>query len=132
LDIFTQRQEDYRSFILPQKDHADMVIHYSTPTLLPDVFTTEYVPYELTCTLSIAKPLVFCIEPFILSVVKEPPTTSGYMTSYSLQEGLSAHELFERCDPAYHEFLSALPIRDCFQGIFQIVMVLCMIDPPPV
>ncbi len=132
LDIFTQRQEDYRSFILPQKAHADMMIHYSTPTPLPDVFTTEPVPYELTCTLSIAKPLVLCVNPFLVSVVKESPTTSGYMTSYSLQEGLSAHELIERCDPAYREFLSSLPIRDNFQGIFQIVMILCMIDPPRV
>lgn len=131
LDIYRQRQEDYRTFILPQKDYADIVIHYSTPTPLPEVFTMNPVSYTLTCSLSITNLLHGCVKPFLSAVTKGLPSTSGRMTTFHLQEDLTAHELLARCDPAYHAFLSRIPIHDSFQGIFQIVMILCMIDPPP-
>lgn len=128
LDIFNKRQEDYQTFISPQMDHADIVIHYSTLTPIPDVFGTEQYPIQLECTCEVSNNILPSVQPF-LTRVSSHASTGPKRTSFHLISELNSMQLIEYVDKPYHSYIQGTSLRDSFQGALQLLFIQLMISP---
>jgi hypothetical protein len=128
LDVFNKRQEDYQAFISPQMEHADIVIRYSTPTPIPEVFDAEPYPIQLECICEVSNDILPCVQTF-LTHVSSHVSTASKRTTFQLHSGIDSSQLIEFVDTSYHSYIRQTTLRDSFQGILQLLFIQLMIQP---
>lgn len=127
--IFLERQSDYRQFVYPQKEFANLHICYFPLTPVPQTFTRETAAPQIGLQLSVHKTIHSnCIQAF-LDAVNKSTVEEGDFTIYLLQEDLTAKILRSLVPVEYQSYILPEAIYDSYLGILQILSVLYFINP---
>lgn len=129
-EIFSQRQTDFESFIVPQKAHADIVIHYYTEQYIPEYFTTEFPNPPIRCYIETSSTITPYIQTFF-SQCSDDILIHQYtrMTRFSLSANLTKEWIHEHIPTEYKHYIPTESLEDSYLGCLQVLLVLIFLDP---
>ena len=124
--IFQTRLTDFKDFIQPQKDYADIVIYYSTNDNIPEEITKTTSFPNIDCTITIANKYNICVDSFLQKSSKH---YSKFLdkTIYSLKDNMESSDIIGCISHKYNKYLQ-IP-DSSYLGIIQYMMILILFQP---
>jgi uridine kinase len=135
VEIFDKRQEDYKKYIHPQMNYADIIIHYSTNSYIPPIFSAETIPLTVDCTVEISEAVVPFVEAFLTRVSNDVYLSKNpHMKCFVLNPHVDKVAIYtEYMDKSYQRFIGfskyLCNLNDSYLGILQVMLVQILMDP---
>ena len=130
-DIFNTRQSDYRQYILPQKNHADICIYYSSLQHIPEVYTVDTMEPPIHCQITCCQLYIKYVDVYLTQFSKGVIIEENGSRTYTLHEAsqLSKGILLNSISEGYRRYIDSDKILPGYLGIFQILILLILINP---
>lgn len=122
--IFNERQLAYNEFILPQKDHSDIILSYYTNE--PIIGTIDIMP-KIQCTITSNSSFISYIHAFLQNVSNTIDTKSN-KTIYTLNTTLTTEEIIQFLPRAYYKYISNTTLETSSLCIIQCMFILILLD----
>ena len=124
--IFETRFSDFKEFILPQKEYADIIIHYSTKESIADIITKSSPFPAVECTITCTNKYIHHIDSFLQN------TSTNYSkfldkTIFTLQPDMEPSDIRKFLPYNYNKFLKEPD--SSYLGIIQCMMILILFKP---
>ena len=110
------RTPDYHTYILPQRDYADIIIRYKP--IVPEKYDAITLEISIHTTLVQKHILTEKLSPFLIS-----STEQAHRTIYEFKSGISMAELTTAI--SLHGY-NVMPLRSGYDGLIQF-LILCII-----
>jgi uridine kinase len=127
-EIFNQRQDDYVNYILPQKDHADLIVNYYTNTTIPtyfdELYETPTINLKLECNIDYSS----FIDIFICNYTLSTDTTDTKRI-YDIKSNITKDELWAKIPDLYKKYIEYHTLQSDYLGLLQVVVLLILMKP---
>lgn len=130
-EIFNKRQSDYIQYILPQKKHADICIHYSSLQHIPEVYTVDTEEPSIRCEISCCQTYIKYVDKYLTQFSEQTHAEENRSRIYTLLETsqLSKMALLNGIPMQYRRYIDSDKIIPGYLGVFQILVLLILIKP---
>lgn len=130
-EIFMKRQSDYNQYILPQKTYADISICYSSSQKIPEHFTVDTEEPLINCQILCCKSYIKYVDTYLKQFSKQIDTHTNESNLYSLLDAsqLSREAILNGLSQKYVGYINSDKILPGYLGVFQIVVLLILINP---
>jgi uridine kinase len=129
-EIFREREADFEEFILPQKQHADMIIQYYTEQQLPTEFSVDFpappVNLRLETSPHITAYIHTFLEQFCDEILLNPKSGN---TVWFVKHHIAKDQLLQQTPKLYRDYLNPTHLEDSYLGLLQALLVMILIDP---
>jgi uridine kinase len=124
--VFESRFSDFKEFILPQKEYADIIIHYSTKESIPHIITETTSFPALECSITTTNKYIHYIDSFLQN------TSTHYSkfldkAIFTLQPNIKSSDIKKFLPYNYSKFIK--DPESSFLGIIQCIMILILFKP---
>lgn len=125
-EIFSKREADFERYIAPQKQHADIVVHYYTEEHIPEVFTVDHPEPPLRMVLETTGEITALVSS-VLEKYSEEVHAKTQHTRWYIKQNLSVETLLQQVPTTHIQYIKN--IQPSYLGVLQIVLILVLMQP---
>lgn len=129
-ELFQKREVDFEKYIYPQKEYADLIIHYYTEKPIPSEFTVDTIARPVKLRLETAPWILNYIqtflEPFCTEILVNPKTKT---TVWFIKETVLTDAVIERIPSEYKDYIDTRNIDTSYLGLIQVCLLLILLEP---
>ena len=126
--IFNKRLEDYKEYILPQKEYADIIIRYYTNETIPEYTETNINIPEVECDIICNNNYIEYVKSFLENTSKDFIFHSDTYI-YKLKSNLNVSQIMEHIPVLYHKYMKPDSLEVSHLGIIQCMLILILLKP---
>lgn len=116
---FLSREKDYKLYIKPQIEFADIIFHYFTYDTIPTIFDTTTVQPSVQLCIELKIPPTISIKTFL-----EKVSLKIEYANYTLDNTLDKTEIIEHISEIYRKYIKLEYLNDGILGIIQCLFIL--------
>jgi uridine kinase len=127
--IFQKRQADYEAYIVPQRDHADIVIHYYTLDSIPSLFDASTPEPKLELQIECKNTHVQTyIDTFLRTFDTSSKDSSIYR--YFSDSILTRRALLSAVPSTLVDLINSFHLKEGYLGLLQCMVILLLFKQP--
>jgi uridine kinase len=131
-EIFAKREADFERFILPQKAHADLVVHYYAEAPIPHTFSVNYVHPPLRMYLETAPTITPYLSDLLDHISEEVLIHPKTQTMrWYIQPNLAVEDILIHVPDTHMHYIRQRfeQLQPSYLGVLQVALVLILLEP---